>query len=316
MLAARLVRAGYETSALARPERAARINAHGITLQSSGDTFTVPLRASADANALGPQDVVFVTTKYTNLAEIALQLPALCGAETPLVFWLNGVPWWFFQGFGGPHAGTKLLSVDPDGFLERSIPLERVVWCAVEVGAAEETDGTVLHKMSNLIYLGRPNNSLQVTEDVAALLRAAGYDAHATADIRQALWSKLQANMAMNPVSALTLADTRDTINDPLVYDLLVSILNESRAISDALGLAPGFDYAPLLKQNAPKMQAGGRSSMAQDVMRNRPIEAEAILGAPVEIADRIGVPVPTTRTLYALLRARAKVLASKIDVS
>ena len=45
------------------------------------------------------------------------------------------------------------------------------------------------------------------------------------------------------------------------------------------------------------------RTSMLQDVDAGRPLETEAILGAVVEIADRVGADVPVTRHLYALVR-------------
>lgn len=41
-------------------------------------------------------------------------------------------------------------------------------------------------------------------------------------------------------------------------------------------------------------------TSMLQDFEAGRPMELEAIVGAVVELADRLGVPVPATRTVYA----------------
>ncbi len=48
------------------------------------------------------------------------------------------------------------------------------------------------------------------------------------------------------------------------------------------------------------------KSSMLQDVEAGRPIELEALLGAPREIARRAGVPTPQLDRIYALTRLLA----------
>jgi 2-dehydropantoate 2-reductase len=39
---------------------------------------------------------------------------------------------------------------------------------------------------------------------------------------------------------------------------------------------------------------------MLQDLEAGRPMELEAVVGAVVELADRLSVPVPATRAIYA----------------
>jgi 2-dehydropantoate 2-reductase len=39
---------------------------------------------------------------------------------------------------------------------------------------------------------------------------------------------------------------------------------------------------------------------MLQDLEAGRPLELEAIVGAVVELGDRLGVAMPATRTVYA----------------
>jgi len=306
MLAVRLARAGYETSTLARPERAKRINANGITLRCAEGVFTERVKASDDSNELGPQDMVIIVTKYINLREIAPKMAALCKPDTPVVFWLNGVPWWFFQGWNGPKAGAKIKCLDPDGLLERTFPLANIVWGAIEVGATELPDDTVLHKLANVVVFGRPDNSMRGMKEIGEVFSKSGYETEVTDKIRDAVWSKLRVNMAVNPLSALTLADNYDMMTDPLTEEVVMKVLAEAAAIGAALGLEKGVDYETMLRKNAPLMK-GQRSSMAQDQLRHRPLEVDAIATAPVEIADLLGVPVPMTKAVLGMLRARLK---------
>jgi 2-dehydropantoate 2-reductase len=42
------------------------------------------------------------------------------------------------------------------------------------------------------------------------------------------------------------------------------------------------------------------KTSMLQDLEAGRPLELEPIVGATVELGDRLGVPMPATRAVYA----------------
>ena len=42
---------------------------------------------------------------------------------------------------------------------------------------------------------------------------------------------------------------------------------------------------------------------MLQDLEAGRPLELEAVVGAVIELADRLGVAMPHTRTVYACAR-------------
>ena len=42
------------------------------------------------------------------------------------------------------------------------------------------------------------------------------------------------------------------------------------------------------------------KTSMLQDLEAGRPMELEAVVGAVVELGERLGVPMPATRAVYA----------------
>jgi 2-dehydropantoate 2-reductase len=47
----------------------------------------------------------------------------------------------------------------------------------------------------------------------------------------------------------------------------------------------------------------GHRTSMLQDLLAGRPLEIDALTGSVVELADRMAVPAPYLRTLYATVK-------------
>jgi len=48
------------------------------------------------------------------------------------------------------------------------------------------------------------------------------------------------------------------------------------------------------------------KTSMLQDLEAGRPLELEAVVGAVLELGERLGVATPNTRAVYACTRLRA----------
>ena len=100
-----LARAGAQLSALARGDTLAALRSQGLQLHQGGQLHRVPVQASGDAAALGVQDLVVIAVKGPALASVAPQIAPLLGPHTVVLTAMNGVPWWFLQGFGGPVQG-------------------------------------------------------------------------------------------------------------------------------------------------------------------------------------------------------------------
>lgn len=114
-LGVHLARAGVQVSVLARGDTLGALQQQGLQLHQGSDLHTVPVHASNEAAALGVQDLVVISVKAPALASVAQQLGPLIGPNTVVLTAMNGVPWWFLQGFGGPVADRSLDAVDPQG---------------------------------------------------------------------------------------------------------------------------------------------------------------------------------------------------------
>ena len=306
MMAVMLARAGFTVSTLGRAGKTEAIKARGLTLLLGGETFQARPNATASVDDLGPRDLIVVTLKSNALPSAARQLKALSNSPkfnpaTPMVFAMNGVPWWFFDDFGGPLAGTRLKSLDPDGALQAGVPEAAIVWGVINCSVHELPDGSLRHTNAQHLILGRPNDDPAGLDDIAEVFRAANYKTLVSSNIRQDLWIKLLVNVTVNPVSALTLATIKDMLAEPLVAEAIHAVAAEMRALGLALGLDAGPDRFDRMKDAVVK------TSMLQDLERGRPLELESIVDAVVEIAERCAVPLPQTRQLAGLLRLRAR---------
>jgi 2-dehydropantoate 2-reductase len=282
------------------------MQAQGLTLRSEGNEITVPVRAVASAKEAGPQDYVVVTLKAHSLPGAAEQMQPLLGPETAIVSAVNGIPWWYFFSFGGAHEGRLVESVDPGGVVTRLLPPARAIGCIVYPAAEVSEPGVIEHTYGDRFTLGEPSG--ERTPRIQALseaLIAAGFKAPIRPKIRDEIWVKLWGNMAFNPISALTTATLDVVIGDAGQRGVARAMMLEGQEVAQKLGVRFAIDVD---KRIAGAAEVGAhKTSMLQDLERGRPMEIDALLGSVVELAELVEVPVPTCRTVLALVRARAR---------
>jgi 2-dehydropantoate 2-reductase len=108
----------------------------------------------------------------------------------------------------------------------------------------------------------------------------------------------LIGNVSFNPMSALTRATLEQMVRHPDAAAVIRSIMRETEAVAGKLGIELPVSIDQRMA-GAEKVGAH-KSSMLQDVETGRPLEIDALVGAVVELAGLLKIPVPHTRTLYA----------------
>lgn len=304
-LGVHLAREGATVSALARGRTAAALRAHGFRLEENGAVLTAPVRVAEDTGALGLQDLVVVAVKGPALPGLAASVRPLLGPDTAVLTAMNGVPWWFFHGLGGPHDGAPVRAVDPDGGIATAIPVRHVIGCVVHATCSVREPGLVKHGFGRGLIIGEPSGG--ASGRVSALadrLGAAGFETTVSKRIQADVWYKLWGNMTMNPMSALTGATCDRLLDDPLLDRFTLAIMAEAAAIGDRIG-------CPIRQsgeeRNAVTRKLGAfKTSMLQDVEAGKPLEIDGLLTAVSEIGRRVNVPTPSTDALLGLTRVFA----------
>jgi 2-dehydropantoate 2-reductase len=220
---------------------------------------------------------------------------------------MNGVPWWFFDGFGGRYSGLRLDSIDPGGNIAEAISARRVIGCVVHATCSVAEPGRVRHGVGRRLIVGEPRggDSERLTR-VAALLREAGFEIETSPSIQRDIWYKLWGNMTMNPVSAITGATGDRILDDPLVHRFCLAIMEEAKTIGARIGCPiteTGEDRSKVTRK-----LGAFRTSMLQDVEAGRPVELDALVSAVREIGGRVGVATPHIDILLGLARLQARV--------
>jgi 2-dehydropantoate 2-reductase len=304
-LGARLARGGADVVLIARGPHLQAMRDSGLRLIESGGESTVRVDATDDLAAVRDADFVFVTLKAHSVPAIAEPLSANLGAGTAVVSAQNGIPWWYFQRHGGELEGTHLETVDPGGKIGRTIDPKRVIACIVYPATSVEGPGVVRHVEGERFSLGELDGSQ--TERIAALsgvLTGAGLKAPVQSRIRQELWVKLLGNAVFNPLSVLTRASLGAMAESPVLAPVVRAAMEEVDAVAARLGIEIPVSIDKRIRGAA--RVGNHKTSMLQDLESGRPMEIDAITGSVVELAGRLGVPVPHLETLYASVKVLA----------
>lgn len=222
----------------------------------------------------------------------------LLGAQTPVVFAVNGIPWWY--------APDDLPLLDPQRKLSRTIGVQRAVGCVVSSPNTLRAPGVVRNSATvNRFLFGEPQGGtserLRRWLDVLQPLLpgAAGTDS-----IRAAIWSKLLLNVPESTLAMLTLSDAIDFMANPEIAGLCDALLRETAAVASAEGFDVGSDIA---ERRAQIGRVRHSPSMLQDLRKGRAVESDAQLNAVQALARRSGVATPLLDTLLPLLEQRVR---------
>jgi len=303
----RLAQAGASVSVVARGDTLAAIRSEGLRLQSGDTTDAVQVTASAQPADLGVQDLVVVAVKAPAMADVARVIAPLLGPDTMVLTAMNGVPWWFFEGFGGALAGTRLNAVDPDGAIARAIPGRQIIGGVVHASCSLNGPGFVRQHFGNKLIVGEPSGERTARVlHLVSWLEKAGFETVLSGQIQKDAWYKLWGNMTVNPVSAITGATTDLILNDDLVRGFISAVMLEAREIGARVGIP--IDQQPEDRHQVTRKLGAFKTSMLQDVEAGKAVELDALVTVVRELGQLTGVATPFTDALLGLSRLHAQV--------
>jgi 2-dehydropantoate 2-reductase len=302
-IGARLARAGADVLLFARGPHLRAMQTAGLRVTSEEGDFEVRPQLTGDLATVGTADVVFLGVKAHSLTALAPQLRPLFGADTAVVSTQNGVPWWYFQNYGNAELdGLRLERVDPGGVIAAAIEPRRVVGSLAYFATDVVEPGVIHHTEGNRISFGEPDGTKsERVKAIADSLIAAGFRCPVTTRFRHEIWVKLLGNIAFNPISALTGGTLEELASYPDTNRLIRELMVETETVARKLGIELPISIEQRLA-GAQKVGAH-KTSMLQDYEAGRPMEIEAIVGAALELGERLGVPMPATQAVYACVK-------------
>jgi 2-dehydropantoate 2-reductase len=298
-IAAALERSGTGVAVVARGAHLAAIRREGLIVESDFGTLHARVDAAADLRELGDFDALLMTFKAHQWHELLPQLEPFSETATTIATLQNGLPFWYAR-------DEPLKSVDPGGRIARLFPDEQVVGGVVHVSGHVAAPGRIRQSGGTRYVLGPPQGGTTPnSQRLVELFAAAGLTPEPDQNVRATVWLKLVNNVGLNAVSVLRRMTIATMLADAGARAEVRALMSEALHVGQALGVVAEVDIDARLEYASRLDDV--KTSMLQDYERGRPLEFEPILGAVVELAERLGVAVPNVRAAYDALSSAAR---------
>ena len=230
-------------------------------------------------------EVIFLTVKANALPLICSAIEGFYREGMYVVSWQNGI--------------------DTEAVIARALGARPVMRAVVNWGCTLIKPCHVrmaFHHFPHYLQELDPSSSPAAIK-VAEILTNCGLPTSHTANINSMVWRKTLLNASMNPVCAVTGLTMAQAMNDPIVFQIIESLLKEGIAVARANEIEIGWNFYP---QGIEYMRKAGdhKPSMLVDIENKRRTEIDFMNGKIVEYGRQAGIETPYNKTLRALVKA------------
>ena len=268
-------------------EHVDRINRDGLRIVGYGGDRSIPVRATTEPSGLPAVDVLFVQCKAPYTKEAVRRVLHLLRDDSVAISFQNGL--------GNEENIGEVVG------------MERVLGGVTAQGAAVEGPGAVRNFGNLPTHIGEMGGGIsERAQRIAAALDRAGLQTTAVPDIRQAIWKKLLANIAISPTSAITNMTIKQVFAVPELRETAFEALDEAVEVARAEGVElNAAETREVIDQIAgPTGTGDNKSSLCVDIINRRPCEIDVISGAVVQLGRKHDIPTPVNKTLVAAVKA------------
>ena len=282
---ARLAQAGRDVTFLVRAPRAEQLRREGLSVISPHGNVILTPKLIDTGEIDGPFDLVLLSVKaYVLEAAIDGFAPAV-GPETMILPVLNGMRHIELLtqrfGEGAVLGGVCLVATEIDGG-------GRIVQ---------------LSEIQQLVYGERTGEVTPRLQSLDVTLQGAGFDAHLSTDIIQAMWEKWVMLASLGTVTCLMRGAIGEVVAIPGGAALSLQALDECGVVAAACGhkTSEAFQSRQAAAMTTPASPL--TSSMYRDLRKGAPVEVDHILGDLLQRGVSKGVATPLLNAAFINVR-------------
>ncbi|HBS88177.1 MAG: 2-dehydropantoate 2-reductase [Bacteroidetes bacterium GWF2_38_335] len=278
---ARMAKAGFDVTFLARGEHLKAIKKNGLTVKSiSGDFHLNNVKATDNIQDLKEIDLVILAVKAWQIKEIRDDIKTIIHSNSTIIPLQNGV-----------LATEELME---------SIDKSNILGGLCRIISKIEAPGVINHfGVTPAIVFGELNKSdSERTRNLKTIFDKAEIGSKISNDIESEIWKKFIA-ICVSGLLAVTkttygeLRELRET------RQMMIDLLNEIYLISQKAGVAIESGFVEKSVSFIETFPYDSTSSLTRDVWEGRPSEIDYQNGTVIKLGEKYGVETPVNRFIY-----------------
>lgn len=284
---ARLAEAGGDVSFIARGAHLQALRESGLRIQSAlGDILLPNVCASAAPIDIGPVDLVIFAVKLYDSEKAAASLGPLIRKKTRVLTLQNGI--------------------DSVATLGRHVPIDQVIGGATYLSGFINKPGEIVHAggLPHVLVGGHQDPLIQDLQKFCN--QARGIELKPVADIENVLWEKFVTLAAFSGGTSLMRSGIGPIFDDPEARLFIEQLRDEGMAIAAAAGHPMTNGFVDRVMARWTPLFPDGKSSMANDLERGKPIEVDWLSGRMHQLGMRFGIATPGHSAVYRALHLHA----------
>ena len=278
---AKLARAGFDVTFLARGEHLRAILNNGLIVKSILGDFSVKnIKATDKVSEIENPDLIILGVKAWQINELRDEIKKIIHKDSLVLPLQNGV-----------MAATEL---------SERIETRNILGGLCRIISKIEAPGVINHfGVTPTIVFGELDKSLsERVNKIQDIFKTAGFESRISEDIEADLWKKFIAIC----VSGL-LAVTRTTYGElrelKETRQLLIDLLTEIYLLSQKVGVKIGSDFVKNTVSFIDTFPYDSTSSLTRDVWGGKPSEIDYQNDTVVQLGEKYGVDTPVNRFVY-----------------
>jgi 2-dehydropantoate 2-reductase len=292
LVGAYLTRAGEDVTLLeVNKARARLLSDDGLQITRMGqEEESFPVNAVTSVEGLAPFDLIFIAVKTYQTEEAVRSALPVTGPATRFLSMQNGI--------GNAETIAALVGQDR-------------VLCGITYHSIQHVGPARLQYRPGIkpIQIAPLTGELTpAVEAIGEVFRQAGFETNVVPSVDHVVWQKLLHNAVVNAISAVTGLNCREILADEDLMAFGRDLCLEIIAVMKARGI-PIVDEEDPFRPVIGSLKALGknRPSMWQDLAKGARTEIDAINGAIVAEAERLGIPAPHNAALVHFIHSRER---------
>ncbi len=263
-----------------------------LTIKSIWGDFVIPIQVFNDNHLMQQAELIIISTKLITQISVENLIIPILKKNSIVLFLQNGINQEEkFYNVINKNKELKKLNI---------VILGGLAFTCINRISQKEIHHIDYGKIVIGSLLKSHNN---IAKNIVKIFQNAGIETEYTNNLRKSRWEKLLWNIAFNTLSVIAnKSTTKDLIESNYTKELSIQLMKEILKIAEYEKNSPGVKKIKEMLERTEKMKPY-KTSMLLDYENKKPMEIDAIVGEPLNLAKKYKIHTPYLNFCYNLLK-------------